>query len=80
VAGELADHIASAGARDLRLQNAARMDVCFVAATALALDVCTGTAVSGPAAMRLILAVFGIAGILLLVWIVLWLMASRSRN
>lgn len=30
--------------------------------------------------MRLILAVFGIAGILIVVWLLLWIAASRSND
>jgi hypothetical protein len=30
--------------------------------------------------MKLILAVFGIAGILIVVWVVVWVLASRSRE
>ena len=30
--------------------------------------------------MKLILAVFGIAGILIVVWLLLWVMASRSKD
>ena len=30
--------------------------------------------------MKLILAVFGIAGILIAVWLILWIVASRERQ
>jgi hypothetical protein len=45
-----------------------------------ALDVCARTAIPRQAFMKLILLVFGIAIVLLLVWVVLWVLAMRERT
>ena len=80
VVGEPFDPIAAARPGNHRVPDAAGMDVRFITALVIALDVRARSAVSGPAFMRLILAVFGIAAILIVVWAVLWVIAGRSRG
>ena len=80
MAGEPLHHIAGARARNFGLPAAAGMDLCFTTPLAVALDVCTRSSVSGQAVMKLILAVFGIAGILIAAWVILWIFAGGSRE
>jgi hypothetical protein len=67
-------------ARNFRIPVAAGMDFRISADVAFALDVRAGVAVSGQAVMRLILAVFGIALALLLLWAILWIVAIREKD
>ena len=56
------------------------MDVCQLSTAAPALDVCAWIAISGEARMRLILAVFGAAVILIILWVILWVMATGKKD
>jgi hypothetical protein len=49
-------------------------------APAVALDVCARLTVSGQTLVKLILAVFGIAGILIVVWLLLWISAGKPKE
>ena len=80
MAGESLHHIAAARERDFGLPAAAGMDLRLITPLAVTLDVCARSPVSGQAFVKLILAVFGIAGILIVVWVVVWVLASRSRE
>ena len=80
LAGESPHHIAAARPRDARLPSPARMDIRRIASLVVALDVRARSAVSGQKAMRLILAVFGIAAILIVIWVILWVFASKAKD
>ena len=80
MAGESVHHIAAARARNFGLPAAAGMDLRLITPLVVALDVCTRSPVSGQAVMKLILAVFGIAGILIVVWVILRIFVSKSRE
>jgi hypothetical protein len=57
------------------------MDGGMPPAAILALDVRARAAVSGAAArMRLILGVFGVAVVLIVVWVILWVMGTRNTK
>src|SRR5262249_31906153 len=80
VAGQSVHHIAVAWPRDHRVPAAARMAVRLTTAFVIALDVRAWSSVSVKTTKRLILAVFGIAAILIAVWAILWIVASKSRD
>ena len=56
------------------------MDVCQLSTAAPALDVCAWIAISGEARMRLILAVFGVAAVLIILWVILWVVGTRGKS
>ena len=80
MAGECSGGVADAWARSFRVPVAPGLDFRISSNVACALDVRAGTAVSGQALMRLILAVFGIALALILVWAILWIVAIRQKD
>ena len=80
MARERIGSFSSRGAGNAGIQVSAGMDVGKSAATSVPLDVCARVAVSGQAIVKLILAVFGIAVLLIVVWVILWMLAMREKN
>jgi hypothetical protein len=56
------------------------MDFRKFSATSLALDVCQRAAIPTKAIVRIILAVFGIAIALVLLWLFLWIRAMKEKS
>src|SRR5216117_3043550 len=80
VARQCVDHPADSGTRDLGLSVATRLDCRLVPTVGFPLGFCSRSTVPGQAFMRLILAVFGIAVVLILAWAILWISASREKD
>src|SRR5437667_3427 len=80
VARQCVGHPADSGTRGLRLSIAARLDCRIVPDAGFPLGFCPRSTVPGQAFMRLILAVFGIAVVLILAWAILWISAGRQKN
>ncbi len=80
VAGECADRFSDAWPRDARISIAAGLDRGEFADAGLALDVRARAAVPGEALMKLIVGVFGIAIVLIVIWVLLWLWMVATRE
>ena len=80
VAGEYPDDFSTPGEGNTRIQISPGMDVGQSAAASLSLDVRARAAVSGQTIVKLILGVFGIAALLIVVWILLWMLAMRDKK
>ena len=79
MAGEYIGSFSTRGAGNARIQISAGLDVGELTALALALDVCARVAVSGQAKMKIIVAVFGVAIILIIVWAILFFLGTRKK-
>ena len=80
LAGEYPYFISNIGAGSARLPVSAGLDSGEFSAALTSLDVCAGAAVPGAALVKLILAVFGIAAVLIVVWAVLFIMGTRGKQ
>ena len=80
MAGEYRGSFSTLRAGNTRIEVSAGMDVGESAASAFSLDVRARAAVSGQAVMKLILAVFGIAALFIIIWIILWTLAMRKKE
>ena len=80
VAGECADCFSPARSRHVGISIASRMDCRESSDAGIALAVCARIAIPGPAFMRLIVGVFGIAIILIVIWVVLRMVAMREKE
>ena len=80
MAGECIGAVSPPWKRSAGVSIAARMDFRKFSATSLALDVCQRAAIPTKAIVRIILAVFGIAIALVLLWLFLWIRAMKEKS